>query len=89
MSQTILNLEEAKDLEIRASHRLGEDALMRRAGAFAADAIAERAPGRAITVLAGPGNNGGDALCAARLLKEKGFAVTVVSPRPQTSPLAK
>ena len=89
MSQTILNLEEAKDLEVRASHRVGEDTLMRRAGAFAANVIAERAPGRAITVLAGPGNNGGDALCAACRLKEKGFDVTVVSPRMQTSALAK
>ena len=89
MSQTILNLEEAQALEARASHRIGEDALMRRAGAFAAEEIARRAPGRAITVLAGPGNNGGDALCCARLLKEKGFAVTVVSPAPQTSELAR
>lgn len=89
MSKTILNLEESHDLEARCATRLGEDALMRRAAAFAADIIAERSPGRVITVLAGPGNNGGDALAAAVLLKRKGFAVTVVSPGPQTSALAK
>ena len=36
MSQTILNLEEARELEARYATRLGEDALMRRAGAAAA-----------------------------------------------------
>lgn len=89
MSQTILNLEESHDLEARCANRLGDDALMRRAAAFAADRIAERSPGRVITILAGPGNNGGDALAAAVLLKQKGFAVTVVSPGPQKSALAR
>ncbi|OZA30604.1 MAG: bifunctional ADP-dependent NAD(P)H-hydrate dehydratase/NAD(P)H-hydrate epimerase [Hydrogenophilales bacterium 17-61-9] len=56
-------------------------ALMEKAGA----AVAERAgalaneSGAPILFLAGPGNNGGDALVAARLLREQGFRVLVVS----------
>ena len=49
--------------------------LMERAGAAVADAICQRfAPGRAL-VLAGPGNNGGDAYVVARLLGERGYQV--------------
>ena len=54
--------------------------LMQRAGAAAAEWAAqlcdERCPN--ILVLAGPGNNGGDALEAAALLRQKSFLVTVV-----------
>ena len=55
--------------------------LMQRAGAAAA-AFAEGrlAPGARIVALAGPGNNGGDALVTARLLRARGYAVEVVLP---------
>ena len=55
--------------------------LMERAGAAAADiaaALLAAHPGR-VTVLAGPGNNGGDAYVCARHLRERGFAVDIVS----------
>lgn len=56
-------------------------ALMERAGAAAAEVAATLASdrGKDILVLAGPGNNGGDARIVARLLKEKFFRVEVAS----------
>ncbi|MDR1276876.1 MAG: NAD(P)H-hydrate dehydratase [Candidatus Accumulibacter sp.] len=54
--------------------------LMERAGAAAAELAAQLADtrGAAILILAGPGNNGGDAFVAARRLREGFFDVRVV-----------
>lgn len=56
------------------------DALMDTAASGAADWIVRAAAGRAITVLCGPGNNGGDGYVIARRLIEAGNQVAVVAP---------
>lgn len=84
MNQPIYSTREIRDLERAA----GEAPLMERAGAaaaeFAAELMAEKA--KDILVLAGPGNNGGDARIAAARLQEKFFRVTVAS-HPRELPL--
>ena len=53
--------------------------LMENAGYAVADAVATRAPlGITVVVVAGPGNNGGDAFVAARVLHERGYRTCVV-----------
>ncbi|GBG15768.1 ADP-dependent (S)-NAD(P)H-hydrate dehydratase [Novimethylophilus kurashikiensis] len=52
---------------------------MEKAGLAAADLARKLiGTGKCVLVLAGPGNNGGDGLVAARWLKERGFSVAVV-----------
>lgn len=53
--------------------------LMERAGAAVADAALRRVGARAsVTVVCGPGNNGGDGFIAARILRERGMQVRVM-----------
>jgi hydroxyethylthiazole kinase-like uncharacterized protein yjeF len=60
---------------------VAEEKLMERAGAAAADAAVRIASDttKDVLVLAGPGNNGGDARIVARALKEKFFRVEIAS----------
>lgn len=80
MSRTIMNLEESRELEARCAVRMSLDTLMRRAGTFAAKWLDERLPCPHVTVLAGPGNNGGDAIVCACELKRLGHTVQLVMP---------
>ncbi|HVC11955.1 MAG TPA: NAD(P)H-hydrate dehydratase [Burkholderiales bacterium] len=71
--------------EVRALERAAGEvvpSLMQRAGAAAAALAAGLVPESAkdVLVLAGPGNNGGDAYEAALGLKQRFFRVTLVSP---------
>lgn len=65
-----------RQIEVSFSH----EALMQRAGAAVAEWAAQlaRQGERPILILAGPGNNGGDAFVAAHLLRQQFFAVNVV-----------
>jgi len=55
------------------------DELMLRAGRGVADYVWRMAAGRPVTVLVGPGNNGGDGWVVAEAIREMGGAVVVVA----------
>lgn len=57
----------------------GVDELMQRAGHGAADWVWRMAAGRRVTVLTGPGNNGGDGYVLAEALRARGGVVAVVA----------
>lgn len=68
---------------MRAAERatgVSEWELMRRAGEGAAQWVWRVAAGRAVTVLCGPGNNGGDGYVIAETLRARGLDVAVVAP---------
>ena len=63
--------------------------LMEIAAGGAAEWIRRVAAGRSVTVLCGPGNNGGDGYVIARRLCEAGNAVTVIAPLAPATDAAK
>ncbi|KLI64013.1 bifunctional ADP-dependent NAD(P)H-hydrate dehydratase/NAD(P)H-hydrate epimerase [Aurantiacibacter marinus] len=68
----------AEDALVQASDSV--ETLMERAGTGAAEWIWRMAAGRSVTVLCGPGNNGGDGYVIARALQERGLHVDVIAP---------
>ncbi len=75
-------VEQMRQIDRRAAEEYGLPGLllMENAGHRAAEAMAERldgAEGKTVCVLAGSGNNGGDALCAARHLAGMGAHVRI------------
>ena len=74
----LLGVATSRQLEQRLQASLPDHALIERAGlALAKLALALAPQGRMIWLLCGPGNNGGDALIAARHLQEAGRRVQV------------
>jgi ADP-dependent NAD(P)H-hydrate dehydratase / NAD(P)H-hydrate epimerase len=63
--------------------------LMEVAAGGAAEWIRRVAAGRSVTVLCGPGNNGGDGYVIARLLRQHGHAVRVIAPLDPATEAAK
>ena len=77
----VFSTAEIRDIEQQAARLPKPPRLMEKAGLAAAQVIRDqllKGPGHQILVLAGPGNNGGDAFVVARYLQEWGNAVTVV-----------
>ena len=74
----LLTVEEAYAAD-KAAMQSGIDGatLMENAGAAVARAIADRWTPRPVTVLCGPGNNGGDGFVAARYLSKRGWPVAL------------
>lgn len=84
----VLSVSEVQSLEKAADangHSYAQ--MMELAGRSVTRAIIERVPvkNHRVTVLVGPGNNGGDGLVAARYLTEAGATVTAYLTRPRSS----
>ena len=79
--EPVLRVSELRAVETAALSAAPRPDLMARAGEAAARCARRMlAGGHRVLVLAGPGNNGGDALVAARCLREAWLDVTVVLP---------
>lgn len=65
------------------------DELMQRAGRGAAEWVWRMSGGRPVTVLCGPGNNGGDGYVIAEAIRARGGAVTVIAASEPKTPAAR
>jgi NAD(P)H-hydrate epimerase len=76
----LYDAEEMRSVDRWAIDEQGVDslALMESAGRAVAEAVARLAPQGPVRVVCGKGNNGGDGLVAARLLRELGFEAEVL-----------
>lgn len=74
---TVAQMRAAEDALIAGGTSV--DKLMQRAGRGAADYVWRVAAGRPVTVLCGPGNNGGDGYVIAEAIRERGGAAVVVA----------
>ncbi len=87
ISEPVLSVGQMRAAE-RAAVQAGvsEWELMQRAGKGAAERVRRLAAGRSVTVLCGPGNNGGDGYVIAQRLAQAGLTVTVIAPeQPRTA----
>ena len=75
---TLAQMRSAEQALIDGGETVGS--LMQRAGQGAAEWVWRVAAGRPVTVLCGPGNNGGDGYVIAETLRARGLDVTVVAP---------
>jgi hydroxyethylthiazole kinase-like uncharacterized protein yjeF len=74
---TAAQMRAAEEAAISGGTSVGE--LMQRAGEGAADWVWRIAAGHGVTVLCGPGNNGGDGYVIAEAIRRRGGAVQVVA----------
>jgi len=84
---TVAQMRAAEDDLIAAGTSV--DALMQRAGRRAGEWVRRIAGGGSVTVLCGPGNNGGDGWVIAEYLREHGNAVRVIAAREPTTDAAR
>lgn len=81
MNDAVLTVDQMRAAEQAAmAGGTSEWELMQRAGAGAAQWVMRVAAGRPVTVLCGPGNNGGDGYVIAQALHRKGYDIEVVAP---------
>jgi hydroxyethylthiazole kinase-like uncharacterized protein yjeF len=76
---TVAQMRAAEDALIAGG--TGVDELMQRAGRGAGEYVRRIAAGHSVTVLCGPGNNGGDGYVIAQHLREHGNPVRVIAAR--------
>jgi ADP-dependent NAD(P)H-hydrate dehydratase / NAD(P)H-hydrate epimerase len=86
-ARPILTAEQMRAAELGSGVPLAE--LMQRAGVALGKLVWRIASGRPVTVLVGPGNNGGDGYVAARWLREQGATVRVIALSPAATDLAR
>lgn len=82
LPRALYTAEQVRQMDSHAINNYGiaDEALMERAGLFSFETIREHWPDvRDVTVLCGPGNNGGDGYVIARLAREAGFDVRIFS----------